>query len=373
MAEAGSQALASGLGVGAGAATDTGIALTKANKRLIQKKVEDETIRLATEAGYKLDPAKIRPGPVVSALEYIGGKTQIAADFAQHNANVTLALAKKSLGLDVSDVLNVKAIEAVKKEAGLAYEAIGSISPRARAALEQYKRANEFSHSYYMDSKSPMPGNRVESKENAELWKDRAESAWMDVEDEINKAGKPELIPLFNAAKKRIAKANVVLEAFNEGNGRVSAQIISKARESRGSVLDAELDVIHRFAQAFPEEAGADVAKKEGGVVFNRLTSLAALGLAGGAAKASGVPTGYTLAGITAMALAGPKAARSFLSDPALNRALATRNYKVEMPQDFRSLASQRAISSVGMDNFQQNESPAPRSGLRLMDQIRGR
>ncbi len=335
-----------------GAISDTSQAITKAQKRAIQNAVEDETIRLATAAGYKIDPTKIKPGAVISALDYIGGKANNAAEYARHNANVTLALAKKSIGLDVSDVLDINAIKQQKTKALQTYKAIDNVSPRAQAALEQHIKANELAHSYSMDAKSPMPGNRADSREQAELWAERAENAWKDVEDELQKAGKTDLSKQFAEAKKRIAKTHVVLEAFNEGSGKVSAQIISKARESRGALLDGELEQIHKFAQAFPEEASNDVSKKQGGVVFNRLTTLAALGAT---AHYGGLPSAALLGGV---AVGAPPIARSILSDPNINRMLATRSYDVAMGQNLSSLALQRAIASIGIPRTEEDREP---------------
>lgn len=341
------QAGASGLGVGLGKALDKGVTLSKEAKRAIQNSVADESIALFQKAGYKLDPSKIKPGTVASALEYLGGKQATAAEFAQHNANVTLALAKKALGLDVKDVLNIPAIEGVKKEAYKAYEAVNNVSPRARMALEKYKEANELAHAYHMDAKSPMPGNRYQSKKDAEEWSSKAEIYWKLIENEANRAGKPELVTGLQEAKKRVAKANVVLEAFNEGNGKVSADIIARARENRGALLDGELSIIHKFAQSGLSPGTSDEVQKQGGVIFNRLTTLAAVGAT---AHYGGVPTAIALAGT---ALAAPPLARSALSSPSFNRMLTTRNYTPVMGQDLMSLVAQKAASTFSQRDFE--------------------
>ena len=348
LSEAAFQTGASIAGVGAAKAIDTGAQLSKAAKRMIQNSVEDQTISLLHNAGYKLDPSKINPGAVVSALEYLGGKAPTAAEFAKHNANVTLGLAKKALGLPVTDVLDIAAIDGVKKKAGLAYEAVNNVSPKAKNALEKYKEANELAHAYALDAKSPMPnGNRYQSKLDAKEWKDKADAYWKTIIDEADSAGKPGLVNELKSAEKTIAKANVVLEAFNEGSGKPSAALISKARENRGALLDDELQIIHRFAQAFPQETGGDISQKQGGVIFNRLTTLAAVGAT---AHYGGMATAAGLAGV---ALGAPVLARSALSDPVINKYLTTRNYTPRMAEDFKALAAQKAVSSFSPREFE--------------------
>jgi len=347
MTEAAAQMGTSIAGVGVGKVLDKGVALSKAAKRAIQNSVEDQTISLLQSAGYKLDPSKIKPTAVVAALEYIGGKSQTTADFAQHNANVTLGLAKRTLGLPVTDVLDIKAIDGVKKKAGLAYEAINNVSDTAKNALEKYKEANELAHAFALDAKSPLPnGNRYQSKLDSKKWKAEADAQWKTILDETTNAGNPLLIKELKAAEKTIAKANVILEAFNEGSGKLSASLISKARENRGALLDEELQVIHRFAQAFPQEVGGDISQKQGGVIFNRLTTLAAVGAT---AHYGSAATAGTLAGI---ALVAPVAARSILSSPAINRYMTTRNYNPKLTQDFLSLAGQKATATFSPQEF---------------------
>ena len=340
--EAGMAVIGAGLGVAGGRALDTGAALNAATKAKIANAVEDETIKLVTAAGYRINPARVKPGAVVSALEYLGGKSATANDFAKLNADVTLDLAKKAIGVEAGQSLNKKAFQEIKDKANAVYGKVSNISPRAQEALNKYRKAREYSQTLYRSADSPLAPHPIEAKEQAEKWADKADVYWRVLETEATRVKRPDLMTELEAAKKTLSKVHVVEEAYNMGSGRVSADIVSKASERRGTFLDGELETIHRMAQAFPMDIRKTEAMTQGGIIFNRLTTLAALGATG---YYAGAPTAAAVAGL---AVGAPVAARSIMRNPRINRAMLNRLYGPGMGQDLGALAVQQAGASAG-------------------------
>lgn len=354
VSEAGLVAATAALGTAAARGVDTSSRVSKAELAKINNAVEDETIKIAQNAGYRIIPSRVKNSKVAAALEYLGGKDATAAEMAITNANVTLGLIRKELGLDPKEVIDLDSIARVKAQAGFVYEKAANISPSAKSAVEDYKRFKEYANSYWHDANSPMAGNRADSRIKAKEYDAKADAEWAKIEAEARRvgmatghAGVPEIMNELTQAKRLYAKASLVEQAFNEGSGKISADIISKAAKNRGQLLDGELEVIHRVASAFPQTMGETERKAGAGIVFNRLTTLAAIGATG---YYTNVPTAAALTGLAAIT---PSAARSALMSDMGQKMLTTRFYDPAIKQDLAAKVVQMGSSMQGQPQTQ--------------------
>jgi hypothetical protein len=340
--------------------------LTKAIKSDIDKTVQQETTRLATERGIKILPSSVKSNQVVGALEFLAGPSETVREYAHKNAAVTLALVRKELGMPVDAVIDIPAIKAVKAEAGAAYDEAGKISPRAATALEEFKKNRDYAQSYYLTANQLTAKQRTDALEQAKSYQAKADAYWNVISKEASRAGKkgPDgqpFIKYLEDQKKRYAKAAIIEDAFGEGSGVVSADIIRKASENGGKLLDGELQVIHRMAQAFPREMADPAGKSLPSMSFNRLVTL---GVASGAV--AGGATGYldpaTAATITAFAASAPRLARAGLSSDAIQKNYLNKNFVQSLPPDFTANLTDKYIKSAS--RTQKNEQPAPAAGF---------
>ena len=341
--------------------------LTKAIKKDIDTAVQQETTRLATERGIKIIPSSVKSSQVVGALEFLAGPSDTVREYAHKNAAVTLALVRKELGMPVDAVIDIPAIKAVKAEAGAAYDEAAKVSPRAATALEEFKKNRDFAQSYFLSANQLTAKQRTEALEQAKAYQAKADAYWKVIAKEADASGKKgpggeRFIDYLEAQKKRYAKAAIVEEAFGEGSGVVAANIISKARENGGKLLDGELQVIHRLAQAFPREMADPAGKSLPSVSFNRLVTL---GAASGAV--AGGATGYldpaTAATIAAFAASAPRVARSALSSDAIQKNYLNRSFVQNLPPDFTANLTDKYIKSAS--RTQKQEEPAPAAGFK--------
>jgi hypothetical protein len=341
--------------------------LTKAIKKDIDTAVQQETTRLATERGIKILPSSVKSNQVVGALEFLAGPSDTVREYAHKNAAVTLALVRKELGMPVDAVIDIPAIKAVKAEAGAAYDEAAKVSPRAATALEEFKKNRDFAQSYFLSANQLTAKQRTEALEQAKAYQAKADAYWKVIAKEADASGKKgpggeRFIDYLEAQKKRYAKAAIVEEAFGEGSGVVAANIISKARENGGKLLDGELQVIHRLAQAFPREMADPAGKSLPSVSFNRLVTL---GAASGAV--AGGATGYldpaTAATIAAFAASAPRVARSALSSDAIQKNYLNRSFVQNLPPDFTANLTDKYIKSAS--RTQKQEEPALVAGFK--------
>lgn len=337
--------------------------LTKAIKKDIDTAVQQETTRLATERGIKILPSSVKSNQVVGALEFLAGPSDTVREYAHKNAAVTLALVRKELGMPVDAVIDIPAIKAVKAEAGAAYDEAAKVSPRAATALEEFKKNRDYAQSYYLSANQLTAKQRTEALEQAKAYQAKADAYWKVIAKEADASGKKgpggeRFIDYLEAQKKRYAKAAIVEEAFGEGSGVVAANIISKARENGGKLLDGELQVIHRLAQAFPREMADPAGKSLPSVSFNRLVTL---GAASGAV--AGGATGYldpaTAATIAAFAASAPRVARSALSSDAIQKNYLNRSFAQNLPPDFTANLTDKYIKSASRTQKQEETAPA--------------
>jgi hypothetical protein len=85
----------------------------------------------ANAAGYVLPPksALESPGVLSSGLEALSGKVKLNQFASEKNQAVTNALAAKTIGLPAGEQITEQALEAVRRDAGKAYDAVRKIIP----------------------------------------------------------------------------------------------------------------------------------------------------------------------------------------------------------------------------------------------------
>lgn len=244
----------------------------------------------ARAAGYVLPPSEMGAGMATRALEGLSGKIQIGQAASTRNQSVTNNLAKRALGIPEDAPLTVEALEAVRAQAGQAYDAIGSIgtvrpnltyfrtlnnlTKEARQALKDFPEAQrspiidaveslkvpQFDARSALaqikslrDQASSLPPER---RSLAGAYRKAANALERAMEDHANKIGKPDLAKNFRSARELIAKTYTVQEALNTATGDVSAKVFGKLK-AKGKPLSGDLKTIGSVAEAFPKATQA--------------------------------------------------------------------------------------------------------------------
>lgn len=346
------------MGAYAGKALDTGKSVIAATRKKISDEVENQTLKIVTDAGYMINPAVLKSSRVVSALEYLGGKQLTDNEFARLNADVTVDLAKKAIGISPTQALNQVNIDSIKTVANEAYTAVEAVSPRAKAALLAYRKAQENANASFRAADSNLSSRPVQLKEEAQAYLEQAERYWKTLVAEANKkrikngvsVSNAALIPKLEEAKKLLSKVHVVETAFNADSGKISAQTLARATEARGTTLTEELEIIKKMAKTFPNSVKDTESMHQGGLLFNRLTMLAALSITGRHYAGNAGMILPAVAGISAIAV--PPASRAILTNPTMNRLLSQRSYEAVMPQDIGSMFVQKGINLSGLNSL---------------------
>ncbi|MDE2441943.1 MAG: hypothetical protein KGP14_13045 [Betaproteobacteria bacterium] len=130
------------------------------------------------------------------------------------------------------------------------------------------------------------------------------------IDETVTRLGRPELVNQLRAARQMIARTYDVERALNLGDGNVSAHVIGRMFD-QGRPLTGELQVIGKFAQAFPRVTRDASNIPPSGVSGTDAAMAATLGLGG--AAASGSPAGLAAAGLP------------LLRNPAKQRILSKR------------------------------------------------
>ena len=256
------------------------------------------TFAASREAGYVVPPSTTNPTGVNRALEGIAGKLTTAQLASAKNQGVTNSLAKRALGLSDDAPLTQEALEALRNEAGGAYQAIrGAGAMQVDDALTRdldgiVAQFQGPSRSFPLTPPSPAVArvNALRQGEGGQpltqfdagdaldqirLLRDEASKAYAggdkslgaalkkaatSMEDAIERnlegMGEPgaQLLKNFREARKLIAKTYSVEKAFNPATGNVSGTKLGQ-QLSRGKPLSGELEQAGRFAQAFPKAA----------------------------------------------------------------------------------------------------------------------
>ena len=332
--------LGTAAGVGGARLADMG---KKVEKQLIAKAdnaVRDKTLEEARKEGYIILPSSLGKSAVVTdALEFIAGKSSTMADIINRNDSVTKSLAKRAIGIPLTETLDTNALEGIRKEAGKVYAEAASLSTRSENALADFKLNRDMARSYNIEYER---GNQVKSLNEAKKYQAKADKNWSIIKSEAVDSGQDDLIDRLENAKILIAKTHLIEDSFNTGSGTVAADIIARRRKSGQSIPTGELKIIADFAEAFPRASDEAIEKSTTSIV--RPLAMASL-----PAVAYGVTRDpYTAATFAASTLFAPTAARSILASNLYQKLMATPKYNVQVPQDLGAILTQMSGMAAG-------------------------
>lgn len=275
------------------AATRAQTAMTNAQRTAAQRAVIDANLREAQQAGYAFPPAQVNPSITNKVLGGISGKAATEQALSVDNQPITNELARKALGLPENAPLSFDMLEAVRRQAGNAYDAVKNFNGPIRADNTYQQKLADL-HSEYLDRigaggggaavdslrlphvenllrdvnrNSFSPSSAVElikrlrsdadgsfrsgNSEAARYQKGIANAIEELVGTNLAAANQPELLANFQAARQRIARSYDVQKALTEGTGNVDARKIA-ARQQAGRPLTGELETIANAASFAP-------------------------------------------------------------------------------------------------------------------------
>jgi hypothetical protein len=327
-------------GIGGAALIDMG---KKVQKQLIakaDKAVRDKTLEEARKEGYIILPSSLGKSAIVTdALEFIAGKSATMADIVERNDSVTKSLAKRAIGIPLTETLDTAALEGVRKEAGKVYAEAASVSNKASKALDDFKLARDQARAFFIEYER---GNQVVALKEAKKYQAKADKYWSVIKDESTQAGKADLIDRLEHSKVLIAKTHLIEDAYNTGAGTVAADIISRRRKYGQAIPTGELKIIADFAEAFPRASDEAIEKSATAIV--RPLAMAAVPVVG--YGLSGNPA--TVATLAASTLFAPSASRSVLTSDLYQKLMATPKYNVQVPQDLGAILAQMGGMATG-------------------------
>lgn len=252
-----------------------------------------EAAQKAHEAGFKIPPADLSPGPGVELLSGLSGKIKTAQEASARNQNVSNSLARRALGLADDVDLNIDTLEALRKQAAGAYApvaAAGTVTP-----TKAFTDALDDAIKPFVSQSKSFPGMKVpevvsdiaalrspqfdagDALNAIRTMREGADKAYRAGEAQSGKAyrqaasaledalethlkglGQPgaDILKGFRDARQQIAKTWTVQNALNPANGNINA--IKLASDlTKNKPLTGELRTVGEFAQAFPKAAQA--------------------------------------------------------------------------------------------------------------------
>src|SRR5574343_237838 len=290
--------------------------------RELAKAAMADRVKSAQSAGYVVPPVTSNPTMVNKVAEGIAGKLTTAQLASSKNQAVTTRMASEALGLNPETPLTLGAVQAVRKEAGQAYEAIrgaGTVQMDKKlweainAAENVFKGANRsfpgVASNPAAERISALRQNQFDAGDAVDaiaVLREYAETAGRQGEKLIAKtyrnlatamedsrgrhleaSGNAAAVDAFRSARTLIAKTYSVEKAINPVTGEVSATVL--ARElAKGKPMTGPLRKAAEFGTAFPKAARS----------FNEsMPGMSPLDMyaAGGAAGVSNSPSLLTL------------------------------------------------------------------------------
>lgn len=246
-------------------------------------------VRAAQDAGYVIPPATSNPTATNKTLEGIAGKLTTAQAASAKNQATTMRLASRALGLPEDVPLTPEAIQAVRAEAGKAYEAVrgaGTVQmdDQLAAALNAAEAATKGANRSFPGLASTPAEERIaalrqpqfdagDAVDAIRILRDYASTAGAQgekfaaktyqavakaLEDSLDRhlaaSGNAGAVKAFREARQLIAKTYTVEKAFNQATGQVSATKLA-GELSKGKPMTGELRQAAEFGQAFPKAA----------------------------------------------------------------------------------------------------------------------
>lgn len=302
----------------------------------------DATLAAGRQAGYVVTPSQAGATGIINKVaEGLGGKIKTQQLASVKNQAVTDRLVRKSLGLADDTPLTPETLNAVRQQAGQAYEALrglGTVAADAdfKLALQQASKQTQGASRSFPGLVKANPVDDIvkaldqpgfdagDAIDAVRVLRDQADGFYTSgdkasgkaikvianaLEDSLERAaqntGNPQLVNGFREARKTIAKTYTVQGALNQGAGTVNAQKLA-GQLAKGNPLSGELKQVAQFSQAFPKatQSGVDVPAFSPLDVFS-----------GGLGAGLGSPT-------LMAATASRPIARSLALNPAYQRAM---------------------------------------------------
>jgi hypothetical protein len=281
-----------------------------------------QTAKESIDAGYVIPPNMVKPSLKSQVLESISGKQATQQIASTRNTATTEKLVRQSLGIADDVPLTKATLDNLRKTAGTAYSEVASLSPQAAADLEALKQARNDAQTWFNAyNRSANPEQLSKAKE----FRETAQNLENWLEFHAAEAGKPELIPALQRARKEIAKTYTVERALNDAAGTVDARVLGRMYE-KGSPLSDGLDTAGKFASAFPTVAKSP--QQVGSPAAHNLKSFGALLMGAGGAGAGaglglgGIATGGLGLGLGALPFVAPPLARAAMFSNTAQRGL---------------------------------------------------
>lgn len=319
----------------------------------------------ARDAGYVIPPTQARPTLPNRLLEGFAGKLSTAQNASARNQATTNSLVRKALGLADDAPITPEALDAIRKEAGRAYQAVAALGPiDARAAslpasvnvtrgtdalmnprvevdaahlVGTWRQANHDATAYFRAyGRDANPETLTKARAAA------AEARQIDdfLSTRLAAMGRGDMVQALKDARLRIAKTYTAEAALNPASGNVAAPVLA-THLARGKPLSGELRQVAEFAGAFP--TAAKVPERMGSLPQ---TSPLDWGAAGLGSVVSGNPLFMTAL------LARPAARYAALAAPVQNR-LSTpiaQALAANAPRDPRGLLFARSAPALAID-----------------------
>lgn len=336
-------------GIGGGVGKVAGDALGKGVTKLVASRqaagaakaaenaTRDAALKASQEAGFVVTPSQAgASGLFNNALESLGGKIKTQQAASVRNQEVTNNLARQALGLPKDSPITPEVLDAIRAEAGKAYQAVAGlgkmdvtrlkvpstvavedgISPLlagktktvdASELVRAWKQANADATAYFRAyGRDANPETLAKAKEAGSIAKEIDDL----IGGQLLALQRGDLGKALKDARVRIAKTYSVENALANQVGDVSAQKLA-AQLAKGKPLSGDLKTVAQFGSAFPKAAQSNVD----------VPAWSVLDMLGGAtAGASGF-------GPVAALFAARPVARAAVLNPAYQRAMVAPSY----------------------------------------------
>lgn len=273
-------------------------------------------IESARAAGYVIPPSQARDSAINKTLEGISGKASVSQAASMKNQAITNRLANETLGIAPDVQLGPEVLDAVRKEAGKAYEAVAGLGDFA--VTGGVKLPKEVGVRSVLDPYTMTPSNKVDAGELVRAWKqanadatayyraygrdanpetlakakgaaETAKKVDEFLSTQLKNAKLDDMLDALKAARVQIAKTYSVENALNPVTGNVDAKKFASQLE-KGKVLSGGIKTAGQFASQFKQ--AAQMPEKMGSTPgFSPLDVV----LAGGASAALGDVSGAAL------------------------------------------------------------------------------
>ena len=249
--------------------------------------VRDQTLKAATDEGYKIIPSSINPNPAGATLESLAGKAAAKQQITLDNSKVTQSIAQREAGLATPEITPAT-LEARRDILSKPYIELAGISSNAEYYLREMRDARQKATEYWQEY---VFSKKVSALENYRAMDAKGTAMEQRLEKEATRAGRPDLVPAMRENRQAIAKTWDVQRALNLGDGTVDAKYLGSLYEN-GAKLSGGLETIAKFALGPGRQVtGEAAATPPPNVNQLKWYASAPLGIAGGFAGGPAVGT----------------------------------------------------------------------------------